>query len=110
MFAFTVKYIAECRVYRYRLHVLISYINASMLPIIHTNYKYFDVTKKTPYIIPFRSTRIINIGIRVRKYVSRKLLPFRKKKKIAFKPSFWCVCARGKRNPEGDTSEIASLV
>ena len=36
----------------------------------------------------------------------KKHLPSAKKKKIAFPPSFWCVCARGKRNPAGDASEI----
>ena len=29
-----------------------------------------------------------------------------KKKYIAFPPSFWCVCARGKQNPAGDAFEI----
>ena len=33
-------------------------------------------------------------------------LAFRPKKKVAFPPSFWCVCARGKQNPAGDVFEI----
>ena len=42
----------------------------------------------------------------MRKYVSKHVLAFRQKKKIAFPPSFWCVCARSKQNPAGDAFEI----
>ena len=43
---------------------------------------------------------------RVRKTVPRNLLSFRQKKLSAFLPSFWGVCARGKRHPAGDASDI----
>ena len=43
---------------------------------------------------------------RARKYVSKSLLAFREKKQIAFPPSFWCVCDRGKQNPAGDAFEL----
>ena len=42
----------------------------------------------------------------LRKCVLKNVVAFRSKKQIAFPPSFWCVSARGKRNPAGDASEI----
>ena len=55
----------------------------------------------------YEDVAVANISIEcLRKYVSKPLLAFCIKKKIAFPPRSWCVCARGKKNPAGHAFEL----